>query len=231
MSRNLKISGVLVAIFAAAVVAVVLAGGGDNATKARTTSTPTAPTPAAGTDTAEEAKAVRPNARRLGVRGRSGVTFTEFLDFECEACRAAFPLVEQLRKEYAGRVTFALRYFPVPSHSNAQNAAVAVEAAAQQGRLEAMYKRMYETQTQWGEQQTSMAATFRGYAEDLGLDMREFDTAVRNPATLERVQADQAEGVALGVQGTPTFFLNEQRIEPQSADDLRSRLDAAVRSG
>lgn len=158
------------------------------------------------------------------------MTFTEFLDFECEACRAAFPVVEQLRREYAGRVTFAIRYFPVPSHRNAQNAALAVEAAAQQGRLEAMYKRMYETQQEWGEQATSEAATFRGFAEDLGLDMRAFDKAVGDPATLARVEADRDEGIALGVQGTPTFFLDEEQLEPRSVDDLRNRLDAALRA-
>lgn len=227
MSRNLKVSGVLVAIFAVAVVVVVLLGGGDEDTT-RPASTATAPAPAATQSPA--ARAVRAGSRRLGVRGRSGVTFTEFLDFECEACRAAFPIIEQLRREYAGRVTFAMRYFPVPSHRNAQNAAVAVEAAAQQGRLEAMYKRMFETQSEWGEQTTSKAGTFRGFAQDLGLDMRAFDAAVSDPGTLARVEADRAEGVALGVQGTPSFFLGEEQIEPESLEDLRSRLNAALRS-
>ncbi len=73
----------------------------------------------------------------------------EFLDFECEACRAAFPLVEQLRSQYGDRVNFVVRYFPIPAHFNAERAARAVESAAQQGKFEPMYKKMYETQSQW----------------------------------------------------------------------------------
>ena len=68
----------------------------------------------------------------------STITFVEFLDFECEACGAVFPYVEELRAEYGDRVTFIMRYFPLPSHFNAENAALAVEAAARKGRLETM---------------------------------------------------------------------------------------------
>lgn len=50
------------------------------------------------------------------------MTFVEFLDFECESCRAAYPANEQLRKDYEGRVTFVVRYFPIPSHFNAERA-------------------------------------------------------------------------------------------------------------
>ncbi|HWH15697.1 MAG TPA: thioredoxin domain-containing protein, partial [Miltoncostaeaceae bacterium] len=174
-------------------------------------------------------RVVASDPRRLGRAGTGGVTFTEFLDFECEACAAVFPAVEQLRDEYAGRVTFNIRYFPLPSHANARNAAHAVEAAAQQGKLEAMYRRMYETQPSWGEQSTSKADVFRGFAQELGLDMEAYDRAVRDPATAARVERDFAAGRALGVQGTPTFFINEQRVEPQSLEELRSMLDAALR--
>jgi len=156
------------------------------------------------------------------------VTLVEFLDFECESCGAAFPIVEQLRDEYAGRVTFITRYFPIPSHSNAENAAVSVEAAARQGRFEAMYQRMFETQAQWGEQQESKAELFRGFAADLGLDMAAYDRAIADPATLERVLADKRDGEAAGVQGTPTFFLNGVQLRLRSGDDLRAAIDLAL---
>lgn len=83
---------------------------------------------------------VRENSHRLNDVPDSDVTFVEFLDFECEGCRAAFPMVEQLRGEYGDRVNFVIRYFPLQSHFNAERAARAVEAAAQQGQLEPMYK-------------------------------------------------------------------------------------------
>ncbi len=85
----------------------------------------------------------------------------EFLDFECEVCGAVYPVMEELREEYDGEVTFAVRYFPLPGHFNSGNAAVAVEAAAQQGAFEAMYQRMFETQSEWGEGRESEADRFR----------------------------------------------------------------------
>jgi protein-disulfide isomerase len=171
---------------------------------------------------------VRENSHRLSTAPDGRVTLVEFLDFECESCRAAYPAVEQLRAEYDGRVTFVARYFPIPSHSNAQNAAIAVEAAAQQGRFDEMYRLMFETQSTWGEQQVSHAGTFRRFAADLGADMAAYDRAVADPATLERVRADQRDGHAAGVQGTPTFFLNGERLDPRSIADLRTALDQAL---
>lgn len=89
------------------------------------------------------------------------VTLVEFLDFACEAYGAAYPFIEQLREQYDGEVTFAVRYFPLPSHKNANNAAYAVESAARQGKFEQMYKRPYDTQIEWGASQDSKAALFR----------------------------------------------------------------------
>lgn len=84
---------------------------------------------------------VRDNSHRLNSVPDSDVYFVEFLDFECEGCRAVYPAIEQLRAEYGDRVNFVLRYFPLRSHFNAERAARAVEAAAQQGQLEPMYRK------------------------------------------------------------------------------------------
>lgn len=172
---------------------------------------------------------VRDNSRRLNTVPDSDVNFVEFLDFECEACRAAFPVVEQLRSEYGDRVNFVIRYFPIKSHFNAERAARAVEAAAQQDKLEPMYKKMYETQTEWGEQQTPADAAFRGFATELGIDMVAFDAAYNDPATLERINLDVADGEALGVQGTPTFFLDGNRLEFKTYEDASAAVDQALK--
>lgn len=172
--------------------------------------------------------AVRDNSHRLSTAPGSEVTFVEFLDFECEACGAVYPAIEQLRQQYGDRVNFVIRYFPGPGHFNAEPAARAVEAAAQQGQLQAMYKLMFETQQEWGEQQVPMDGRFRGYAEQLGLDMARFDAAYNDPATLDRVLADRDDGLALGVQGTPTFFVNGEQLNPESYDDLTRALDDAL---
>ena len=65
--------------------------------------------------------------------------------------------------------------------------AIEVEAAAQQGQFEAMYRRMFQTQAQWGEHRDSKSDLFRTCAVDLGLDVAAYDKAVADPATQERV--------------------------------------------
>lgn len=217
MRRNVILSIVLVAVFVA-VVAVAVA-------------VTRPPSGTGATDVAETSSAVpvvREDSHVLSDAGAGAPVLVEFLDFECEACRAAYPFVEQLREEYAGELTFVVRYFPIPSHANAINAAVAVEAAAQQGEIEGMYARMFQTQAEWGELQTSQADVFRGFAQEIGLEMDAYDAAIADPATLERVEQDQQDGIALGVQGTPTFFLDGELLQPASTEEFRARIDAAV---
>ena len=224
LSTNARISIGIAAAFVviAGVLLAVNAGRSDQAAAPK-------PESATTTDVDKHERLVRPDSHKLGTAPDGKVTFVEFLDFECEACRAAFPAVEQLRKEYAGKVTFVARYFPIPSHFNAERAARAVEAASKQGKFEQMYQKMYESQTEWAEQQVPADDRFRAYAKDLGLDLAAFDKAYADPATLARVKKDAADGEALGVTGTPTFFLNGSKLEPKSADDLKASIDAALK--
>ena len=171
---------------------------------------------------------VREDSRVLGEEGSSGVTFVEFLDFECEACGAAYPIVEDLREKYAGEVTFVIRYFPLPGHVNSGAAARAVESAARQGELEAMYSRMYETQKEWGESQESKEDLFRTYAEELGLDMDQYDADVTSEEVDARVARDMADGESLGVSGTPTFYVDGELFQPQVIEDFSTVLDEAL---
>ncbi|ANS79361.1 Periplasmic thiol:disulfide interchange protein DsbA [Serinicoccus hydrothermalis] len=218
MNRQLSISIIMLGVFVVGVAFILWLARGDSPQASSDA--------AAGTSTAQ---LVRPDSHVLSqAEGPDAPVLVEFLDFECEACRAAYPLVEQLRQDYDGQLTVVARYFPIPSHANAVNAAVAVEAAAQQGQFEAMYKRMYATQAEWGEQQESKADVFRGFAEELGLDMDAYDAAVADEATAERIARDYQDGIDLGVQGTPTFFLDGQLLQPQSEADFRDAIEAAI---
>ncbi|MBN9629876.1 MAG: thioredoxin domain-containing protein [Actinobacteria bacterium] len=187
----------------------------------------TAPRPTPS-DSALASSTVREDSHVLDDAGEGAVTVVEFLDFECEACGAFYPVVEDLREEFDGQITFVIRYFPLPGHFNSKNAAVAVEAAARQGQLEAMYQRMFATQAEWGEQQVSYAPLFREFAAELGLDLEQYDADVADPATLDRVESDFTDGRALGVQSTPTFFINDQLIELTSFEDLRAAIAAEL---
>ncbi|MEU8777386.1 thioredoxin domain-containing protein [Streptomyces sp. NPDC048606] len=215
--KNLAAFAAVLAILAAAFGTFLLVKPEDPATAAP-------PAPAAG-----EARVVRDDSHRLTAPTRSELTVVEFLDFECEACGAVHPTVERLREEYGDRVTFVARYFPMPGHRNSRTAAVAVEAAARQGRFEDMYEKMFATQKEWGELRDSQADVFRGYAGQLGLDLDRYDAAVRDPATEERVKADQRDGMGLNVQGTPTFFLDGERIPtPRTHEAFKALIDARL---
>lgn len=179
-----------------------------------------------GVQAVAEAKVVRDDSHRLTAPEKSELTLVEFLDFECEGCGAFYPVVEKLREEYGDRVTFVARYFPMPGHRNGELAARAAEAAARQGRFEEMYNKLFTTQKEWGEAQESKQDVFRGFAEELGLDMAEFDKALADPKVAQRVQDDQADGLGLGVQGTPTFFLDGEMLQiPGSYKEFRALID------
>ena len=171
---------------------------------------------------------VREDSRILGEEGSSDVTFVEFLDFECEACGAAYPIVEDLRAKYAGEVTFVIRYFPLPGHFNAGRAARAVESAARQGELEAMYSKMYETQKEWGEAQEPKDDLFRSFAEEIGLDMDQYDADYASQEVDERISRDVADGESLGVTGTPTFYVDGELFQPKTVEDFSAALDEAL---
>ncbi|HWL44232.1 MAG TPA: thioredoxin domain-containing protein [Ilumatobacter sp.] len=209
-SKNVKVSLGLIVIAVVVLTGLFVLGGG----------TASAP-PGERAD-----MLVRPDSQRLQVADDGKVTFVEFLDFECEACRAAYPGIEELRSMYEGRVTFVVRNFPL--HRNSVAAASAAEAAAAQGRFEEMYQRLFETQAEWGEQEASQEDVFFGFAEEIGLDMDEFRAVYDDPATAALIERDQADGKALGVTGTPTFFLNGDKVQVNSFQELIDLVDAAL---
>lgn len=212
-AKQVGISLGLVAAAILAVVAVAAFNGDDD---------PEAVAPVSATDE----RLVRPNSQRVTDPPDSQATFVEFLDPECEACRATFPAIEQLIDTYGDRITFVARYMPL--HANSVEAAQALEAAADQGQFHEMLTRLFETQPEWGEKQSSQRATFFALARELGLDMARFTEVYDDPATAALVERDETDGRALGVTGTPTFFLDGQKIQPSSLDDLAQMVDDAL---
>ena len=174
------------------------------------------------------AQALRADSHLLSKGPEGAPELVEFLDFECEGCGALYPIMEQLRERYDGEITVAIRYFPNESHFNAMNAALAVEAAARQGKLEPMYEKMFETQSEWGEAGESKAALFADFAKELGVDMAQYRRDVADPSTEARVKKDFEEALELGVEGTPAVFLDGEPLTPESLEQLSSEVDAAL---
>ncbi|WP_411375394.1 DsbA family protein [Arthrobacter sp. MPF02] len=171
---------------------------------------------------------VRADSHRLTTPSVEKAQLVEFLDFECPSCGSIHPVVEELKAEFGDRITFVHRHFPLSMHPNSGQAALAAEAAGQQGKYQEMANRLFETQPQWAGSQQSQAPLFRTYAAELGLDLSLYDAAVAEQRTEERVLADIADGKALGVSGTPTFFLNGEKLTPTTKADFRQKLADAV---
>lgn len=183
----------------------------------------------AGDEGSRGADLVTADSHRLSEASDGKVTVVEFLDFECPSCGQAFPAVEQLRKEYDGRITYVVRNFPLPMHRNAENAAKAAEAAGLQGRFEEMYLQLFQNQQSWGGGQDDRAEAFVGYARQLGLDVERFTSDVGGTEVERRLRTDVAAGEAAGVTGTPTFFLNGERLSaPPTYQALKDAVDNAL---
>jgi protein-disulfide isomerase len=162
------------------------------------------------------------------------VSLMEYGDFQCPACGAYEPLVEQLYKTYGDKVQFVFRNFPLYQvHQDAGIGAQAAEAAALQGKYWEMHDLLYKTQATWS---TAAAADvvskyFDGYAQSLGMNVSTFDTDINSTAVKAKVDADATLGNTAQVNHTPTFFINLTQIaNPQSYADFAKVIDAALAS-
>lgn len=144
---------------------------------------------------------------------QSSVTLTEFVDFQCEACYAYYPVVKEVKEKYKDQVKFQVRHFPITSsHQFAMQAARNAEAAARQGKFWEMHDKIFEGQKMW-EQTKEPQASFDQYAEVIGLDMTRFKADLSNSEVAANINKDVQDVTELGGSGTPTFVLNGKKIE------------------
>ena len=154
----------------------------------------------------------------------STVTVTEFLDLECPACRAFYPTMKQIRDEYADRVRFAYRLFPLTElHPHARAAAIADTCAERQGKfLE------YADAALLNQQALERPDLIR-YADALGLNDAQFQTCLDDPTAAAQVDTGRKAGDALGINGTPTIFINDVKLDsPPTYDQFKQLLDNAL---
>ena len=172
-------------------------------------------------------KLVRPDSPRQGPEN-ARVTLVEFLDPECESCRAFFPEVKRILKEYEGQLRFVVRYMPF--HSNSVVAASATEAAGKQGKYWEMQELLFAKQPEWSHKQEPQRELMINYAREIGLDMEKFGADFSNILVFQKIEQDRLDGVALGVNGTPSFFINGKRLEDLSYEALKREIDLAFKA-
>ena len=139
------------------------------------------------------------------------VTLVEFADFQCPACAAAFPVIEEIANEYKDKLKFVYRHFPLPSHQHARLAAQSAEAAGEQGKFWEYYSVLYDRQTAWSAS-SDTRKLFDSYAKELGLNLKKFEETIDANKHLAKINADAKDGESFGVNSTPTFFLNGERM-------------------
>ncbi|PIP86299.1 hypothetical protein COW82_02775, partial [Candidatus Campbellbacteria bacterium CG22_combo_CG10-13_8_21_14_all_43_18] len=146
-------------------------------------------------------------------------TLIEYSDFQCPACAAYYPLVEQITKEFGEQVKFVYRHFPLRTiHANAANAAQASEAAGTQGQFWEMYSLLFKNQQAWASVRDPFTV-FAQYAQTLELDAEQFKQDYESPKVKNKIRSHEAAGRNLGVSGTPTFVLNGKVISNPSGYD------------
>lgn len=149
------------------------------------------------------------------------VTIVEFSDFQCPYCGQTATVLEEVAAAYPDDVRLVFKNFPLQMHPDAAEGAKAAVAAGRQGRFWAMHDRLFAHRTQM------KPDDLKAHAEELGLDVDKFVADLADPQVAAKVQADQAQGRALGVRGTPTLFVNGVRIGgAPKADTLRELIDA-----
>jgi formate-nitrite transporter family protein len=155
------------------------------------------------------------------------VTLLEYGDYECPFCRGAFRDVHRLLDRYPGRIRFVFRNFPLAQvHPHAEMAAEAAEAAAAQGKFWDMYELLLQDTS--GLDLDSLLT----YAERLGLDVARFRNEVMGNVYAEKISRDIDEGIRNGVNQTPKFYVNGQRIDGKFpmeglVDAVRDAVEAA----
>lgn len=146
----------------------------------------------------------------------------EFSDFQCPACRTFAPVVDELSTKYAKKLLFVYRHYPLSKHEFAKTAAMAAEAAGEQGKFWEMAKLLF------GNQNRLSTAPWGGLADELKLDQMKFDTAMKSETIKAKVDRDEEAAIRLGLPGTPSFFLNGVKLTVASPDDLKKAVEEAV---
>ncbi|MBI4137185.1 thioredoxin domain-containing protein [Candidatus Roizmanbacteria bacterium] len=175
--------------------------------------------------TIPEIQSVNPTDRVKGAT-ESAVLLIEYSDFQCPACRQYYPVVKQLVEEKGDQFTFAYRHFPLTQHENADEAARAAEAAGRQEKFWEMHDLLFERQDAWAET-GNPDETFQAYAEELGLSMDQYTADYTAQELKDKISNDYNSGVKAGVNATPTFFLNGEKIRPGSLDEFSLLIDQA----
>ena len=162
---------------------------------------------------------LRPDDPALGA-AKAPVTLVLFSDFQCPFCSRLEPTLKQVERDYGNKVRIVWKHQPLPFHQNAMPAALAAEAAREQGKFWPMHDKLFENQQQLSD------ATYERIARDVGLDVGRWKAAYASGKYRSRVEEDARLAASLGVNGTPTMFVNgDQVVGAVPFETLKAKID------
>lgn len=167
------------------------------------------------------------------------VVLFEYGDFQCPGCGGAFAQIKSIKEEYKDKIAFVFRNFPLTTiHPNALAAATAAEAANLQGKFWEMHDKLYENQDSWSNvSATARTDVFVQYASAIGLNVEKFKEDMSSKSVSEKIARDRAIGNKINVESTPTFYVNDEKMNPDIVSDvvqlkgdlLRKKLDEKLK--
>ena len=150
------------------------------------------------------------------------VTIVEFTDFQCSACGAMYPVLEEALQSYGKSVRFVVRDFPLSVHANSRKAAEAADAANAQGKFFEYIAILFKNQNALD------VDSLKKYASEVGLDRKRFDTELDNGVYAAEVQHDVDDGETYGIDSTPTIYINGVMLREFTADGIRAAISRAL---
>jgi protein-disulfide isomerase len=217
MKRFLPFVIIAAALIGALVVALILVRSSQRS------SISNSPTPDPSTPSGAQPPHIRGNPS-------APVTVEEFADFQCGSCGAYYPELKKIEAEFGDRLRVIFRENPlVPPHEHALIAAQAAEASGVQNRFWEMHDKLYENQKAWSEARDVMPL-FVDYAKQIGLDTDRFMRDLNGENVAARIFQDGKRAHALGINVTPTFFVNGKEAKGDSwrPEGLRALINQAL---
>lgn len=168
---------------------------------------------------------IKPNSPEKGTStGR--VTIVEFLDPECEACRAMHPIIKRLLSEYEGKIRFVIRYMPL--HGNSKYASAALEEAREMGKFEEALDALFERQPEWADHGQPKPELIPEILVSVGVDKKRINDPGLMAKHKEKIEQDHIDGMKLGVTRTPTFFVNGQKLYEIGYEPIKKAIDSEL---
>jgi protein-disulfide isomerase len=154
------------------------------------------------------------------------VTVVEFSDFQCPFCSRVTPTLNQIEEAYGKDVRIVFKHLPLRMHTKAPAAHAAAEAAHRQGKFWEMHDKIFANQRELTE------AKYVEYATELGLDVEKFKKDSASAEVKKKVDNDAKEAAALGVTGTPGFFINGLFLSgARPFDSFKTVIDKELKAG